>query len=141
MIKPFAIAALVAAISTPLVAQQAPPAPAKPDAKTDAKPAPALPGKWAMSVDTPNGGRQVTMTLALEGKKVTGTLVSDEGETALAGEYVDNKLSFAITMEANGSSLQIGFTGAFKDDGSLAGTMDFGQGAMNWTAQRMKEKG
>jgi hypothetical protein len=133
------LVALVAACAVPAAAQEKPkPEPAKPEAK--AAEAPALAGRWAMSVDTPQGSRQVTMTLALEGKKLTGTLSSEMGDAPIAGEFADNKLSFSISMQTGNGDMQIGFSGAFKEDGSLAGTMDFGQGAMNWTAQKIKEK-
>ena len=140
MIKPLGLVVLVALVSIPAAAQQPPPSQTKPDPKTDTKPAPTLPGKWAMVVDTTQGTRQATLTIALDGKKVTGTLASDQGEMPITGEFADNKLTFTGSMSGNGTEIVLGFTGGFKDDGSLAGTLDFGQGAMNWTAQRIKEK-
>ena len=126
------IAALVAAL--PLSAQQS----ARPDpAKPAAPAAPSPVGKWAMSIDGPQGSR---LDLKLDGRKLTGTVASDMGETTLAGEFADGKLSFSITMQSSGGDVKIGFSGAFKDDGSLAGTLDYGQGAVNWIAARMKEK-
>ena len=125
--------------TAPALAQQA--AQAKPEPKPEAKAeAPVLAGRWAMSIETGQGVRQATMTIALEGKKVTGTISSEMGEAPIAGEFADNKFTFTLNMQTGNGDMQIGFTGAFKDDGSLAGTMDYGQGAMNWTAQRIKEK-
>ena len=131
-------------VSVPVLAQQsANPDPAKPAPKTEAKDAPVLPGRWSMAISTEQGSRQATMDLKVDAKdarKVTGTIASDMGEAPLAGEFADGKLSFSMTMQSSGGEMQLYFSGAFKDDGSLAGTLDFGQGALNWTATRIKEK-
>ncbi len=78
------------------------------------------------------------LELKLDGKKVTGTIVGPQGEsTGLEGEFADGKLTFSISPDGN---MQIAFAGAFKEDGSLAGTIDFGQGPFPWTATRVKDK-
>ena len=51
---------------------------------------------------------------------------------------MDGKLSTVITIQGNGGSMNLTFTGAIKEDGTLAGTFDFGQGPMKWTATRAK---
>jgi hypothetical protein len=117
--------------------QQAPPA-EKPQPKTEAKTPPSIAGKWNMTVNTEQGAMAVVLELKLDGKKLTGTLTSDRGETALEGEYADGKLSFAISFQGGGGEMTIGFSGALKEDGTLAGTMDFGQGQMAWKAERPK---
>ena len=116
--------------------QQTPPAQeSKPEAK---KEAPSVAGKWNVSVDTPSGSRASTLDLKVDGKKVTGTMASEMGETPVAGEYADGKLTFSITIDAGGQQLTLAFVGAFKADGTIAGTIDFGQGEMAWTAARAK---
>lgn len=43
-------------------------------------------------------------------------------------------------MQGGGGEMSLTFSGAFKEDGTLAGTLDFGQGALNWRAERVKDK-
>ena len=126
----------VVVTSAAIAAQQAaPPAQAKPEEK---KEAPSIAGKWNVSVETPGGNRDSALDLKIDGKKVTGTLASEMGETPVAGEYVDGKLTFAITIDAGGQQIELVFVGAPKADGSLAGTIDFQGTPMSWIAVRAK---
>ena len=56
-------------------------------------------------------------------------------------DHDEGKITFAMSFQGSNGSMQIGFTGALKDNGTLAGTLDFGgQGqTLNWTAERAKE--
>lgn len=115
--------------------QAAPPAQAKPEEKKDA---PSIVGKWNVNVSTPNGDRASVLDLKLDGKKVTGTLASDMGETPVAGEFAEGKLTFSITIDAGGQQLALTFVGAPKPDGTMAGTIDFQGTPLTWTAVRAK---
>jgi hypothetical protein len=115
--------------------QTAPPTQAKPEEK---KEAPAIAGKWNVSVETPGGNRDSVLDMKVDGKKVTGTLASEMGETPIAGEYVDGKLTFTMSFDGGGQQITLTFVGAPKADGSLAGSIDFQGTAMNWTAVRAK---
>ena len=64
----------------------------KQEAKPDAKAATGVAGKWTMSIETPNGTMNPGLDLKVDGKKVTGTLTSPQGEVAVAGEFADSKL-------------------------------------------------
>lgn len=133
--------------------QQAPPPPAKPDpkpaAKSGAKPdakvtAASLAGKWTVTVETTNGPMQSALELKAdpkEAKKLAGTIVSQMGEAPIEAEFADGALTMWLTMSANGSEMTVTFTGAVQKDGSLAGTLDFGQGAIPWTAVKVKTSG
>jgi hypothetical protein len=112
-------------------APQAQPAPQKVDKSSVA-------GSWNMSINAPQGPMAISMTLTQDGKKITGTLSSQMGDTALAGEYADGKLSFSITFEGGGGSMQIAFAATLKDDGTLEGTASSQMGDMAWTAERVK---
>ena len=112
--------------------------PPKQEKKPEAKPPASVAGKWNMSLDTPQGAMPATLDLKLEGKKVTGTLSGPQGDIALEGEFADGKLSFSITFQGGGGEMQITFNSALKEDGTLVGTFDFGQGQMNWKAERAK---
>ena len=51
----------------------------------------------------------------------------------MAGTYIEGKLVFAMDYQGQ---LTVSFTGKLLEDGSLAGTMDYGQGPVNWKAVR-----
>ena len=134
-----AVAAMFIALGTTANAGQAqgqPPTQAKPEAKTEA--ASPFAGKWNVNVQNPNGTVDSTMDLKVDGKKVTGTLSSQMGDAKLEGEVADAKLTVWFSMDANGQTLNITFVGTVQKDGSLAGTLSFGQGELNWTATKAK---
>jgi hypothetical protein len=113
-------------------ATQGKPEPPKADAK-----ATSIAGKWTMNVDGGGGPMQLPMEFKLDGKKLTGTIVGPQGEPAnLEGEYADGKFTFTLTIPDG--SMSIGFKGALKDDGSIAGTLDMQGNEIAWTATRVK---
>ena len=89
-------------------------------------------------VQNPNGAVETTLDLKVDGKKVAGTITSQMGEAKVEGEIADGKLTFWFSMDANGQTLNITFVGTSQKDGSLAGTLSFGQGDLNWTATKAK---
>ena len=122
----------------------------KPDPKPDAKPAAdpkagtaaGLAGKWDVNIDNPSGAMQAMFELKADekdAKKVTGVISSQVGEAELTGEVADGKLTFHFTMNANGQDLPVSFAGSLQKDGSLTGTLEYGQGPVNWTATRQKK--
>jgi hypothetical protein len=119
-------------------AQQTAPPPAAQEKPADPKAPTSIAGKWDMTAETPQGTTPVTLVMKLDGKKVTGTLTGPQGEIPVEGEYADGKLTWSITIQGSSGDLNVTFTGAMKEDGTLAGTFDFGQGAMNWKAARAK---
>jgi hypothetical protein len=135
-----ALALLVTGAVPASAQQQTPPPPPAQEKPADAKAPASIAGKWDMTAETPQGTTPVTLVMKLDGKKVTGTMSGPQGEIPLEGEFADGKLSMTITIQGGSGDMSITFTGALKEDGTLAGTFDFGQGAMNWKAQRAKEK-
>jgi hypothetical protein len=126
---------LTLAVAPMLRAQQS--APAAP--QSAAKPAASIDGTWNMSIATQQG-MQATAVFKSDAKKVTGSVTNAQGETPLAGEFADGKLTFSISYATNNGPIPIAFSGALKDDGTLAGTMNYGQGDIAWTATRQKEQ-
>jgi hypothetical protein len=131
-----AIAGLAAA-TVVLSAQQTTEQP-KQDPKSETKAPPTVAGKWALSVQTQNGTTDAGLDLKVDGKKVTGTIASSQGETTLAGEFADGKLTFSIAYQGNNGEVQLTFTGTLKADGTLAGTIASPGGELAWTATRPK---
>jgi hypothetical protein len=117
--------------------QAQPPTQAKPEAKPETAASPFA-GKWNVNVQNPNGAVESTLDLKVDGKKVSGTLQSQMGNATVEGEITDAKLTFWFSMDANGQTLNITFVGTSQKDGSLAGTLSFGQGDFNWTATKAK---
>jgi hypothetical protein len=126
------------ASQTPPAQQSAPDEKEKP--KADAKPAPALAGKWNMSLETQQGAMASVLDLKVDGKKVTGTISSQMGEAPIEGEFADGKLTLTMSYQGSNGSMQLAFTGALKDDGTMAGTMDIPSQniQMPWKAERVK---
>jgi hypothetical protein len=146
-----ATAAIALATAAPIVAQQTqgaaqnPPVPKPAETRSDAKPATlsaaTLAGKWTANIDAQSGPVEAALDIKADPKdekKFTGTISSQIGEAALQGNVADGKLTFTFTMNANGTDLNVSFTGAQQKDGSLAGTLNFGQGDVNWTAVKAK---
>jgi hypothetical protein len=133
----FACTVLVLGLTAATGTAQSQQTQAPPEKKTEA-PAPSVAGKWDVWVQTEQGGMGSTLDLKLEGKKVTGTIASERGTSPVEGEFADGKLQFWFTMQGNGGSMQIAFSGAFKEDGSLAGTIDVQGYQLPWTATRSK---
>src|SRR5688500_18726649 len=123
-----AATSIAAAAQTPASTQTA--APAADMTKVD--------GAWAMNVDTPQGAMAVSMNLKSDGKKITGTITSPQGDAPLEGEFADGKIAFAISIDSPEGAMSIGFAGAMKEDGTMAGTLTGPFGEAPWTASRVK---
>lgn len=96
-------------------------------------------GAWAMTITGPDGSPMaVTAVFKTDGKKVTGTLTSQMGDTPLEGEYAGGKLAFGIAFESQEGPMHIGFAGDMKDDGSFAGMASGPFGEIAWSAVRAK---
>jgi len=137
------LVALALGTAAPALAMpQAKPEP-KPEAKADPKATAAnLVGKWNVNIDNPSGAMAATFEIKndpKDAKKVTGVISSQVGEANFEGQVVDGTLTFNFTMNANGTDLPVSFTGTLQKDGSLAGTLQYGQGPVNWTATKEKK--
>ena len=125
-----AVASVMAVAGVSTNAQE----PAKPAAPT------GVAGKWTMSVNGQDGVITAGLALTQDGRKVTGTLTSDQtGEVPLAGEFADGTLTFSVTVHTDSDAMRVDFTGKLKDDGTLAGSLTGPMGDMTWTATRVKQ--
>lgn len=93
----------------------------------------AISGAWDAVLITDDNNRQLTLTLKLEGNKVTGSFESSHlGSGAVKdGSWVNNKLT--ITMETSHAPLTL--TGALQN-GKLAGEWDAGHMQGKWEAKK-----
>lgn len=124
------LSAALIATTAPAMASQAPAAATADTTKVD--------GKWAMNVETPQGAMDVALDLKSEGKKITGTISSPQGDAPLEGEFDDGKIMFAISIDSPEGAMAIGFAGAMKEDGTMAGTLTGPFGEAPWSASRVK---
>lgn len=127
-------AALVCTVALSAQAQQAGPAAPKPEAAA----APSVVGNWNMSLDAGQGPMDIAVTMKLEGKKLTGMLSSQMGDTALVGEQVDSKVTFSISFDGGGGAMDLTFIGTMKDADNMTGTMNSPMGEIPWVAKRVK---
>ena len=87
-------------------------------------------GKWQLSLDTPHGAMQGTLTIQQDGGKLTGTCdVPHVGAMPLTGKLDDKKIS--ISMEVPDNQMKFTMNGTL-DGNKMSGTTDFG----NWSATR-----
>jgi len=97
-------------------------------------------GIWNASVTTPNGGGNPTLTFAVKGDSVTGTVKRPTGEVVpLKGTIKGGDLTYTYTITSDGQSVPVTVKAKVVGD-SLSGTMDFA-GAMTGqiTAKRAKK--
>jgi hypothetical protein len=93
-------------------------------------------GAWAATADAAGNAIEFTLTLKLEGDKVTGTSESPQGSIpVMKGTFSGGKLSFALDP---GQGAEIKMTAVLKD-GKLIGDFDFaGQMTGKWEAAKKK---
>lgn len=97
-------------------------------------------GIWNASVTTPNGGGNPTLTFAVKGDSVTGTVKRPTGEVVpLKGTIKGSDLTYTYTITNDGQPVPVTVKAKVVGD-SLSGTMDFA-GAMTGqiTAKRAKK--
>jgi hypothetical protein len=106
------------------------------------KPKPAadpISGSWEGTVELPDGSMPFTMTLKLDGAKVTGEVGSVQGAAPISeGSWVDGTLTIAFTY-VDGAAILM--TGAVTN-GALGGSLSYGGGQMvvTWAAKKKVDK-
>jgi hypothetical protein len=97
-----------------------------------------LTGKWTFTVQTDAGTGEPTVTLKQDGEKLTGHYSSQVlGEADLTGTVKGNKIEFAFTADAQGTKLEVKYSGTVESKDALKGTLDLGGlGSGTFTAKR-----
>jgi len=96
-------------------------------------------GSWEGTVELPDGSVPFTMTLKLEGSKVTGEVGSVQGAAPISeGSWVDGKLTIAFTY-VDGAAIQMA---GVLTNGALSGNLSYGGGQMvvTWAAKKKVDK-
>ncbi|HEX9365856.1 MAG TPA: hypothetical protein VF921_04470 [Vicinamibacterales bacterium] len=90
-------------------------------AKTD------LTGTWNVSVELPSMTATPTLVLKQDGEKLTGDYVSAQyGKFAITGTIKGADVSLWFAMNVEGTALNVTFAGTVGKDGSLTGTVSYG---------------
>jgi hypothetical protein len=100
-------------------------------------------GTWKWTVMRNNQEREMTLKLKLDGDKLTGAMVGQNGqETAIEdGQFKDGEVSFKVTRERNGNKFTTKYSGKVSGD-SIKGKTEFERNGENqsrdWEAKRAK---
>jgi hypothetical protein len=122
------LAATALLVSHPVAAQSKPAAQAK-----------SIAGTWNATVKLPNGGGSPTLTFAVKGDSVSGSVKRASGETfPLKGTIKGKDLTYSYSVPAESQQILVTVKAKVMGD-SLSGTMDFGgQATGELTAKRAK---
>ena len=95
-------------------------------------------GKWVFDVQTDAGTGTPTVTFKQDGEKLTGHYSSQVlGEADLTGTVKGQQFDFTFSANAQGTSLDVKYTGTIENKDSLKGTLDLGGlGSGTFTAKR-----
>ncbi len=99
-----------------------------PDTTTAAtKPAPSLTGDWVTAVELPNMTANPGITLKQDGEKLTGDYTSAQyGKFPINGTVKGNDVTFWFAMSVEGTAMNVTYTGKIEADGSLKGSVNYG---------------
>jgi len=95
-------------------------------------------GKWLFSVVTDNGTGTPTVTFKQQGDSITGHYSSQTlGEQDFKGTVKGNRLTFSMSLNAQGQAITVTYTGTIESADSVKGTVDFGGfGGATFTGKR-----
>ena len=93
-------------------------------------------GKWAFSVETSAGAGAPTFTFKQDGEKLTGHYAGTFGEADLTGTVKGADISFAFTVDAQGTALKETYTGTVDKDTMKGKLVIEGLGEGTFTAKR-----
>lgn len=93
-------------------------------------------GDWDGSFNTPGGARPVKFVFKVDGEKLTGTAKRSSGDVPLTGTIKGSDINFSYTVDYNGNSLTLMFSGKVSGD-NISGSVSFGgQADEAWSAKR-----
>ena len=97
-----------------------------------------LGGTWSVSVTTPGGNQDLTMTIAQTGDSFTGSMSGGEvGTLPIAdGQISGTTVTWSVTVQMGGQSMTVAFTGEAEGN-RMRGTADLGaMGSATFTAEK-----
>src|SRR5690349_6904836 len=79
-------------------------------------------GKWTISVETPRGTNEQTLTLEQDGAALKGTLTGRRGDAPVEGKVEGNKVTFTVKRETPNGTFVLEYSGTADGD-AMAGTV------------------
>lgn len=106
-------------------------------AQDAAKPKPVdITGSWEMTVESPQGRMTIVANFKQDGETLTGTHVSEMGESPLKGTVKGANVEYTLTLDMGGQQLSIVHK-AKVDGDTMRGSADIeGMGTIAFTAKR-----
>ena len=94
-------------------------------------------GTWAITVETPGGTGNPSVTLKQDGENLTGTYSSQVfGEQKVTGTIKGNAIRFSFTGTIEGNTLTVTYSGTVEKD-TMKGKVTLGDlGEGTWTAKK-----
>jgi hypothetical protein len=121
-----AVLSCLAACTSMSTKEAAPPPPAGPN----------VAGTWVLTVESPMGTRDSDAIFTQAGEELSGKMVSPRGEAPFTGTLKGDAIAFALTINAQGQTLQLDYSGKVTGD-TMGGTVQFGSfGEGKWTGKR-----
>jgi imidazolonepropionase-like amidohydrolase len=100
-------------------------------------PAADIGGTWDVSVSTPQGSNQATMTVSQSGSSFTGQVTSEMGSAAVNdGQVSGNSVNWTITLSMGGQSMTITFRGDVEGNRMTGSAEIPGMGSASFSAQK-----
>jgi hypothetical protein len=100
-------------------------------------------GKWVLTLEMSMGPATTALALKQDGEKLTGTYTGRYGVFELKGTVKARKIAFAFEMNADGTAVEMAFTGEVAEDSqTMKGAATLGEmGEAAWSAKRDKGQG
>ena len=97
-------------------------------------------GEWKATAEGPNGTMQRTLSLKVEGSKLTGETVSSlVGKSMIEDGKIDgDSFSFTITAKFQDNEMKIPYKGKVTGKDSMTLTAEVSGNAIEWKATRVK---
>ena len=93
-------------------------------------------GQWEMTVESPQGQMVITANYKQEGETLTGTHVSEMGESPLKGTVKGADVEYKISIDMGGQQMEIVHK-AKVDGDTMKGSAEIGEmGTIAFTAKR-----
>jgi len=110
-------------------------APAAAQGTSQAKPV-DITGAWQLTVESPQGTMVITANFKQDGETLTGTHVSEMGESPLKGTVKGVDVEYTLTIDMGGQQMSIVHK-AKVDGDTMKGSADIeGMGTIAFTAKR-----
>ena len=115
----------VALAVAPIVAQDA------------AKPKPVdITGSWEMTVESPQGAMTIVANFKQDGETLTGTHVSEMGESPLKGTVKGANVEYTLTLDMGGQQMSIVHKAKVDGNTMTGGAEIEGMGTITFTAKK-----